>query len=358
MPPAELQLEGKMNGEHESNSGKRARPGSSKGKRKGGKHQTSDEPDVEPLETAQPASALEASLVQAANKKSPYFAAAAPSQANDKLKSFKKVKLAQSGSKVRENPANSDSAELATSDLGIASSGDGGLHKHATAMVSPRSRTAAGGPEECHMCEKPRNESAAAKASSPASASVQFVASSPSPQPAAQEKSAKKEKTSQKQPGNSASKRQKRSPSQQRATAAQAVSASSDRVGDWNPEGEATAVSSQAEASSPNPSSILVEANDSPQPSQGAEQQEQSTHNAEESPQEIIPDTQQENSKDVQQGSVSLVHDTPEKESWATGEGMTSGESQGYQPGSHERDQEGISAGNALPAAKTSFEVP
>lgn len=336
MPPAELQMEDEINGNYHSSSGKKARPGSGKGNRKGSKRQKSEEPDAASLDAAQPASAVQDLMAQAAKKKSPYFAAAAaPSQANDKLKSFKKVKLAKTGSRARESPADSVSAELATPDLGIHNGGDGELHKHATSMVSPRSGTAAAGPEECYKCEKPLNKPAATKASSPASASVQLVASSPFPQRAEQGEAPaeNQDKTPQKQPGT-------------------AVSESSDRVGDWNPEGEARAVSSEAEAASPDPSSIVVEANNSPPPSQAAEQEDQVKHKARESSQEIIPDTQQENSADAKQGSVSIVHDTPENESWATGEGMSSGESQGYQPANQKWEQEGISAGRLLPAGK------
>ena len=338
MPAAEWQLE------DEGRSDKKTRPGSGKAKQKRGKQQEAHEPEVQAPVIARPAPVQVSPPMPAVKRRSDFFAKGAPSQAANSLKAFKKAKLVLSSSTAREGPADCDSAELATADLGIPGSGEGGRSQHATPVVSPRSRTTtASSPDEFYVSKHPHFPPAAAKACSPVSASVLLVASTPSPKSAEQGQSPPQRwrKMSQARPSNGDSKKlpEPLPPD----VPPRAVSEASDRVGDWDPEGERRPVSSEAEAgSSPDPSSIVVEADDSPRPSQSAKQLQSSPPKLEESPENIIPETQEQDIEDDdQQGSVSIVNDTPEKTEWATGK-----DSDGDQPlGNLERGQEGCSAG-------------
>ena len=342
MPPAEWQLEHENTNQTEGWSDKKAAFG--KTRRKRGKEQEAQEPGAQVAKTARPAPAQDALPAPAAKRRSHFFlAAGAPSQAGNSLKAFKKKKMLDSSSLAREAPANGESAELATADLGIPGSKEVGRSKHATPMVSPRSRTTASSPDDFYISKQPHIPTATVKACSPASASVQIVASTPSPSRAQQGQSPAQRQPipSQRHPSSAEAKKVPASP-RLNATAL-ATSEALDRVGDWNPHGKERQVSSEAEAGpSPNPSSILVEADDSPQPSQSVRQLQPSQQKPAGSPGKIIPETQQQNSADAdQQESVSIVDDTPEKTSWATGE-----DSGKYQPtGSLERGQEGSSAG-------------
>lgn len=341
MPPAEWQLEDESDQQSESSLKKKARLGNNKVKRKRSKQQGAQRREDMPAETPQPAPAQNDAAAQQPRRTSKFFEPGAKSEANHHLKSFRKTKLFDASRPARE-PTDSASAELATADLGIADGRSQEQSKHATPMVSPRSRTTtASSPGDFYVSKQPHVPPAAARAGSPASASVQYVASMPSPKHAkhGHTPAQKQGKTSQKQPSSPPSKMLATSPKAD--AAAQGDSEPSDKVGDWNPEGEPRTVSSEAEAGpSPEPSSIVVEANDSPASSHPAEQPAILPQDPNNDPAAVIPDTQQQSSAD-EKGSVSVVDDTPEKTSWATGE-----DSQGNQPsGSLGRGQEGNSAG-------------